>query len=207
MKKLLSVLFCVLISFCLNNAQECNKEEFLKKNYLADLGIKPEDVVFLEWSGAYQKINKIAGAYYFAKCQKCEEWNAKYLAELNAELKSVQEYKNKTWQDTSKYNQAQRRRVMSDYRFSQKRIFENKYKDLGNTQEFKELDSSVRSFDWDDGFLDECRRDLACGERTWDCNSLEKSFAKAKTRYEHAIKDFEELPEAKKRGVKNPFID
>lgn len=219
MKKIIQslVILPITIAFCYAQDMpkpKCNKEEFLKRNYLGEKGINPEDLGFLEWVGAYQKINKTMGLIAFLDCQSCAKWESeaqarkeKIVQEKQRELDKIKKYKDKIEQrGESGYNSEQRRKIMFQYRWSQKRMLEEEYKAVTDTHEFKELDSAVSSHDWDLTRLDECERKPKL-DKYDTCKWQQESFDKSKERLARAIKDFEELPEAQAKNVKNPFVD
>src|SRR5690242_2357087 len=107
MKKMMQSLLILplAISFCYAQdtpKPKCNKQEFLKRNYLGENGINPEDLGFLEWVGAYQKINKTMGFIAFLDCQACAKWESeaqarkeKRLQEKQDKLDKIKKYKDK----------------------------------------------------------------------------------------------------------------
>lgn len=212
--QLLLILPMIISSCYAEDKPKCNKEEFLKRNYLGENGINPEDLGFLELVSAYQKINKTMGIIAFWDCQSCAKWESEAqarkkerLQEKQGKLDKIKKYKDKIEQrGDSGYNSAQRRQIMFEYRWSQKAIFGEDYKAVTDTHEFKELDSAVSSHDFDIRRLDECERELKLSKYD-NCKWQQESFDKSKQRLARAIKDFEELPEAQAKNIKNPFID
>lgn len=205
------------ISFCYAQdtpKPKCNKQEFLKRNYLGENGINPEDLGFLEWVGAYQKINKTMGLIAFLDCQACAKWESeaqarkeKRLQEKQDKLDKIKKYKDKIEQrGDSGYNSAQRREIMNKVHYGRKHLFEEDNEGLAKTHEFEELQSAAWYYDYGMESLNECQHELKLGERS-DCKWQQKSLAEKKQRLERAIKDFEELPEAQAKNVKNPFVD
>jgi hypothetical protein len=203
-------------SYCVNaRPPECDrtKQEILNYDYLSVIDLTEDDFSMFR-SLTFPKINRAIGITFFACCQldkiftEGEQILISNQLEANlekkkAELKKIQEYKKKIWDDKSYYNNKQRKNVMTDLRYAERNLFEHQYgQEAIETPEFKELYDAHWFYHYDQLILDECKR-----KKGDSCSFEEISLAESIKRRDHAIKDFEQLPLIKQANAKNPFSD